>query len=176
MQSFQPVLFLDIDGVLNSNGFFKKIRNPQSALFIVEPGYKNLFDPDAIGHLNRICQATNCMVILTSSHRVTTSLPTINKMLNDHGFAYTVAGKTPDFVKKDGRLLERGGEIQAWLEEAQASSVLRLEPCILDDNGGLEPWAHRWIRTTFEAGLTADLANLAIYMMCAPLAFSRPAT
>jgi hypothetical protein len=140
----RPIVFLDIDGVLNTPntpGF----QTPQGKI-----------EPALVQNLNLIAGAfENGIDIVISSHwRVWHSLDSIMDMLHDAGLSYAkafVIDKTPDTGPT------RGNEIAAWLEK----NCDPVTPwCIIDDN----PWMlksqkSRFVMTDSEKGLTWDKAK-----------------
>ena len=59
------VLFLDIDGVLNSDSFFCSKYHNFLRLFRGEQGV--MHDPRAVKLLGKICKATNCKIVMSST-------------------------------------------------------------------------------------------------------------
>ena len=54
-----PVLFLDVDGVLNRTGF-----RPMTSV-----GLRSWIEPELAAHLNHVCMATGAALVLSSSWR-----------------------------------------------------------------------------------------------------------
>lgn len=132
------VIFLDIDGVLNSNQFAKATKN-KGMLGI---------DPKALALLHKIIQETQAVVVVSSSWRVTTTIPRLNYALR-----LDTTGATPTGG------YSRGEEIQRWLKLA-GESVSNF--VILDDADDMGELSGNLIQTSFETGLTDVLADVAI--------------
>ncbi|RYE85652.1 MAG: hypothetical protein EOO75_16720, partial [Myxococcales bacterium] len=88
----QPVLFLDIDGVLNSAAWLG--RFPGRCLTL--PGdAAEMLDPEAVRRLERIRQATGCRVVVSSSWRHALPLAEIERLLRQHGLRVEHLGGVP---------------------------------------------------------------------------------
>lgn len=94
------VIFLDVDGVLNSYDFFAKCRDDLSNLCEI--------DLAAVKLIQHAVEATRAIVILSSTWRLDRSL--IHQLI-DRGVP--IDGMTPRLDSFD----IRGHEIQAWLDE-----------------------------------------------------------
>lgn len=98
------VLFLDVDGVLNSR---------RSAVAFgkfpwdVEPADLPLFDNVAIGFIRKLCKETGCKIVLSSTWRGKEGMTEkIARVLD-----LPIIDKTPHKIAG-----KRGHEIQAWLD------------------------------------------------------------
>lgn len=110
------VLFLDVDGVLNSMTWFAS-QPPTSVTEV---------DPVAVRRIQRIVAATGCMVVLSSSWRGSAEL---EAKLRDAGVP--IDDVTPKYTDRD-----RGYEIQAWLiDHPEATEI-----AILDDDADAGNW------------------------------------
>lgn len=98
------VLFLDIDGVLNSTMYWWR-NNP------LPLGQAGAIDPDAVKHLNQIVERANPTIILSSSWRGTKSdgYLRVQSILAERGFVGALDGQTCWLN------CERHGEIADWL-------------------------------------------------------------
>jgi MoaA/NifB/PqqE/SkfB family radical SAM enzyme len=101
----KPLLFLDIDGVLNSI---------QYAIRTKIKGVWGL-DEDCVERLQRIVDATNCAIVVMSTWRRIHTLQEIADMLVEAGMYEPVPliGITP--VIRYGRGMVRGHEVREWL-------------------------------------------------------------
>jgi hypothetical protein len=98
------IIFLDIDGVLNSSKFIKRLGKSWTGAQI---------DPEAVSILNEIIRETEAKIVISSSWRIVFSLERINSILNDNGFVGEIIGETP---RVDWEPYSRGNEIQMWLD------------------------------------------------------------
>ena len=147
--SQMKIIFLDIDGVLNSR---KSLAN-----------FKSLWQlsPDNISQLNRIIDATNAKIVISSSWRYCKEISSEleSYLNNDCGIKGEIIGRTPVI----GFSRRRGCEIATWVEEWQGETIESF--VILDDGSDMEPFMDRLCQTSFEVGLTEKDADKAIKML-----------
>lgn len=133
----RPLIFLDLDGVLNSAASVKNsvLTPPSEAL-----------DRTCITVLNEIVRRTKAQVVISSSWRLLHPLAEIRRALQANGYDGdgdgnwdewgdgAIIGATPDLGILPGRCPPRGYEIWAWLE-SHISEVAPRYPglVILDD-------------------------------------------
>lgn len=130
------LLFLDADGVLNKASNFKK--RPYDLYYL---------DPGLITEAQRIVKETNCAIVLSSSWRLNSGAV---HEIKKHFQLFDVTPYRPGSL--------RGEEVRLWIEWHK-DSVSRY--AILDDNSdfyGSQPL----FKTTFDDGLTFDIANRVI--------------
>lgn len=100
----KPILFLDIDGVLNTFG-----SQPSGGLLGM--------NPEMVNRLERILDTVPTDVVLSSTWRMfPASLQRARMMIDSIGYEFHAT--TPEGGKTDGGLylaLRRGDEIKAWL-------------------------------------------------------------
>lgn len=96
------IIFLDIDGVLNSETSCKERGKIH---------YNDNPHPMHIKWLNYIVEKTNAYVVISSTWRRSTSSGMIGRLLFAYGFKGKVIDKTPCFESY------RGTEIKAWILE-----------------------------------------------------------
>lgn len=145
------ILFLDIDGVLNSAGFVKDLSARKERLQTDGyGGHSAWFDPGAIKRLNRIIGETEARVVLSSTWRIRWDIEDIQAILEARGgFMGEIIDKTPVI----GMERCRGAEINRWLEETDRSVESFV---ILDDDSDMTPHEDRLVQTSFEAGGLQD--------------------
>ena len=154
----QPVLFLDIDGVLNSDAWLGRHHGRRLTL----PDHAaEMLDPEAVGRLERIRQATGCRVVVSSSWRHTLPLAEIERLLRRHGFAGQLADRTPAGTS-------RTSEILAWLAAAGGPSLPHLALEDEPDPGADGFHRVRWLVTATADGLTERDAERAIRALSPP--------
>lgn len=162
-------LFLDIDGVMNSDA------DPKDCY-----GSPKLHeDPHGFGaywhshmlvqNVRTVVERHNLHVVLSSAWRLNWSLEDIAAIWRDHGWDYPLQDATPDLAQcidwskqRDGRLRfsepfgyrfpemgkqHRGLEIEMWLfKNVPYTDLPHTEILILDDRsdmGRLRPWLHQ---------------------------------
>lgn len=123
------VLFLDIDGVLNDNGYISSAQPGDGSLSIVDASYSNAheIDPERVALVNAIVERTGCEVVLSSAWRLLFGLERVAAWLRERGARFTLLDQTPGAgsVVAQNRvwprfsrwLPRRSDEIQAWLDE-----------------------------------------------------------
>lgn len=179
------VIFLDIDGVLNSHRYMKTGKFRKGASF--HDVNVSMIDPKTIKHLNSITDATGAKIVLSSSWRIY-RLPTkkaCQTLFDAVGIKGECIGLTscrPDEIRKTineyttrgwmDRVF-RGHEIHAWLlehdSEANWGTPEDIESfIILDDGSDMEYLTHRLVNTSWEVGLTKADAKKAIELLNEP--------
>lgn len=157
------VIFLDIDGVLNSNNSFAS--NHEWSKFFVKYmnssvndkiTYKMLdIDIDKIFMIRDICNLTGAKVVVSSTWRRSRYYPLIEEKLVSLGIP--VVGITP-YINSN-----RGAEIRKYLEENEVDDFVILDDEIFDDFNELENYL---VKTNFyEEGLTEELAEEAVRVL-----------
>ena len=143
------VLFLDIDGVVNSAESFKR-----------KAGYQkwNQIDPELAQRVRDIVAATHCHVVLSSSWR--------GSVENEDIIARHVTpllDRTPRMHRPVGtgmEYCERGREIKAWME---AHPTMEFQYAILDDDSDMLPEQKpNFFHTSWETGLTQEITQQVI--------------
>lgn len=140
------VLFLDFDGVLNSRALVDRVgwEPPLGSDRDLE-----IIDEGAIDLLNFVVRETGARIVVTSSWRATYALDALRSLLARRGFTGTVLDVTPQLT---GRL--RSAEIDRWLRDHDVESFAIVD----DDEEAGEGDRSRFVRTTYEAGLTREHA------------------
>ena len=155
------VLFLDIDGVLNSDDFLT-LAHAASGLsvtkFRADP-WRHL-DPVLVARLNRVVATTGAVVILSSDWRKAPRNPGVDgtqAALDRVGATFHLAGATPVLPGKTWRGACRGDECQAWLDAHPAVTAW----AAVDDRDDFGAWPSRLVQTDPMVGLTdADADRL----------------
>jgi hypothetical protein len=168
------ILFLDVDGVLNSNRSFLRANkatpttSERDFLFELSNTYYSGYplsvlthdllglDQECIAHLNLIIEATGAQVVVSSSWRYSHNIVGLQKLLEYRGFKGELIDSTP--VNYMGVEKLRGHEIQSWLN--LNPEVERF--VILDDNRGMAHLKKYLVQTDSKVGLTEADAMRAI--------------
>ena len=98
------VIFLDIDGVLNSDEYLDRIKN------LDIKGIEREIDVEKIKLLKKAIDETGAKVVLSSSWRYTRNAQYLKELLSNYGIYVAV---TPFIQNK------RGLEIKQWLSDNQ---------------------------------------------------------
>ncbi len=96
------VIFLDIDGVLNSDEYIKKVKKLHTQ------GIENEIDVNKVKLLKRAVDETKAKVVLTSSWRYTRKAQSLKDLL----LSYGIHVDTTPFINH-----KRGLEIKKWLSD-----------------------------------------------------------
>jgi hypothetical protein len=152
------VLFLDIDGVLNTKYWYTQVnRNTPKDKY----GYA--FDPNAVANLKRIVEESGADIVISSSWKCM-GLSQMEDMWRDRSLPGKIIGITPNSVS-DEMLLNadidsielfhiRGEEIKEWLT-THGKYVSHY--VIIDDMDNMLPEQQsHFVKTNPEVGITGD--------------------
>ncbi len=151
-----PLVFLDVDGVLNSQTWL--YSSEQQRLEVHYFGHEYLMmEPRAVELLNRLIEASGAEVVISSSWRHGFDPGQMQGFLDKRGFRGKVIGATPTWL---GNGNCRGDEIQAYIDES-AEGRGKATPnfgcpvpfVILDDDADMEHLMPKLVRTTWLDGL-----------------------
>lgn len=133
------IIFLDIDGVLNSAAFFKKMHN-----VYVCPDDK--LDPEAIHRLNKIVDTTKASIVLSSTWRIAwrSDLPGLQSFFKKNNIHGDVLGITP--INSNNR----GAQIEEWIDCCQDKIESFI---IIDDNDDMGRLSKYLVQTSIKDGL-----------------------
>ena len=141
------VIFLDIDGVLNSR---KYINSLGDGLFD-NPTYQ--MDPVAVARLNVITNATKAKIVVSSSWRLPflmhpTPLPALQACMQSYGITGDIIGMTCE--RANAVRNRRGKEIQIWIND-HYNDIEKF--VIIDDDTDMGRIRTHQVVTKFEDGL-----------------------
>ena len=161
------VIFLDIDGVLNTNWWYTQMdRNTPKDKY----GYA--FDPKAVANLKRIVEETGADIVISSSWKCL-GLTQMEEMWNDRNLPGKIIGITPNSVS-DELLLHadidsmelfhiRGEEIKEWLTK-HGKRVSNY--AIIDDMDNMLPEQQsHFVQTNPEVGIKKEDSEKAIIIL-----------
>ena len=141
------IIFLDIDGVLNSDKYFDSIDNKE-CMNLVDRLMLDI-DMSKVKILLEVINKTNAKVVITSSWRRMKLYPYIKERLISMGLP--VVGETPII---EGR---RGEEIKSYLLENRVSNYCIIDDEVFKDYKELEDYLV--VTDFYEDGLTIDHAK-----------------
>jgi hypothetical protein len=156
------LIFLDIDGVLNSRNYITKMGDLWD-----DPKYQ--MDPAAVARLNRITDATGASIVIISTWRLafTHCLDKLQACMASYGITGQVIGMTPDLVAMQGSLYvaraTRGGEVDQWMFD-NTMPMAKDNIVILDDET-VDGWQDVHIKTNFDDGLQDSHVDRAIALL-----------
>ena len=150
----QPVIFLDFDGVLNTEQY-------QAGLAVegkpTKDAWGPLFDPRAVENLRLILEATDAAIVISSSWRYALSLSSLRKMWEVRG----LPGEIFDTLACGATYISRGEDIECWLDKHGCPDYV-----IIDDLDDFSPAQHdRYVETNPIVGITDDDAQKAIEIL-----------
>ena len=147
------VIFLDIDGVLNTIEYIGRRR--ELGISGHDENGVSLFDPVMIERLNEIIIATNAKIVISSCWRM---LYTINELRNIWR-ERNILGEIIDTTSV-GSMRERGIEIREWLDEHENKIDSYV---ILDDDSDMLPSQFKnLILTNWKTGMNDEHVRKAI--------------
>lgn len=136
------ILFLDVDGVINTSKLIKEFGC-------------DYIDDDLVKIINFIVQKTNCKIVLSSTWRIKEK----DKKVVDSAFSkygVKIYDCTP-LIESSIEIIERKLEIKKWLENKKVEKF-----AIVDDWKDADI-GHSFFLTSEKDGITYDLAQKIIY-------------
>lgn len=126
-------IFLDIDGVLNSNDYFSSLEHIKRSKKLLDERFSpsiahnvSYIDPVAVENLNKLVKDTGAKVVVSSTWRFS---PDLSEIFKISGVEAPIFSITPS-----SRSRIRGEEIQAWLDKKAESPYKYV---ILDDDSDM---------------------------------------
>lgn len=108
-QNQNPLIFLDFDGVLNSQLWYVKTKGSRE---------RDDLDTQAISFLNELIAETGAKVVVSSTWRLGRTVEELQEILDRNGFKGEIIGKTRDLrLGEHGDCVLRGNEILCWIKE-----------------------------------------------------------
>ena len=157
-----PILFLDIDGVLNIRRS-TRLANSAAATAAMPKAHRSSFprfvhtrdiSAAAVTHLNALCRRSGVLVVVSSSWRLRGD---VRPTLVAHGVSCTFHEDWA--TDADGP--DRGAEIGRWLSRHGEPEYV-----VLDDwPSGLSCHSHRVVRPDFKLGLQAHDCDQALELL-----------
>ncbi len=110
-----PLIFLDFDGVLNSQLFYVRRKNGEFSTH--DLALCRDIDPEAVELLNNLIKKTDAKVVVSSTWRLGRTIKELQEILESAGFVGEVIDKTPSMNHGQyGDCILRGNEILAWIK------------------------------------------------------------
>lgn len=147
------VIFLDIDGVLNSEDLARKrIADFRGWNDTTNTKFYDFIDENAVKLISDLCEQYNIKLVISSSWRLSTLEKTIDDFSSDymlllHPLVPFIIGITP---RVESQI--RGEEIAIYLQ--QNSNIT--DYCIIDDSDMLKEQTSNFVQTSFWHGLTNE--------------------
>ena len=149
----KKLIFLDIDGVMNSTSFYEKTEN-----FVW-----GMFCPDAVRNLNQIVKETGAEIVISSAWRLHMMLDELQLIFNKNKVIPRIAYGTPRLQYKyyeNKTKVPRGCEIKLMMEIYEVAE----DYVIIDDDasGILLAQKDHFFQTDPDLGLTDDVRDKVI--------------
>lgn len=168
------VIFLDIDGVLNSHHWYLVNQQPDTDLPI---------DPRAAFNLKFIAEKVDVKIVISSARRLQFTVDQFNEMFRNLGLAADlVIGATPTTASFEA-LVPRIAEIDMWREEHK----IPWKNCAIIDDCSVAPncegskwlpkdptWPRQVVKIDQRDGLTYSKACEALDLLAGPRNWKRP--
>ena len=143
------IIFLDIDGVLNCELFYKNRK--QEGTYAQQS-----ICTDRVKWLNELCKDTGAKVVLSSTWRLGRTIEEIREIFTEVGGTFEVIDKTPN-LRHEGCV--RGNEIYDWIakntELIGCLGANYKDYVIIDDDSDMLLWqAEHFFKTDNYSGLT----------------------
>lgn len=133
------IIFLDFDGVLNHEAFYKERFKKRYEEGAMSHPYSEV-DPKSVANLNSLIEDTGAKVVISSTWRHS-GLDYCKDVLEFHGFKGEIIDITPN-LRSDNCL--RGNEILKWVKDNEELIGGRYynftEYVILDDDSDMLYW------------------------------------
>lgn len=157
------VIFLDIDGVLNSMDWYKRRTRVKSKTW--DEYHAQEFDPVALALIKRVISETGAKVVLSSTWRLSKEGVKFIK-----GLGIDILDVTPHLPRPTSTSVEyceRGKEIQAWIEKniEDRGEVVDRYVIIDDDTDMLPEQQEQFFNTDNRFGLTEPIAKEIIWYL-----------
>ena len=167
--NYEKILFLDMDGVLNSNFLIRRYIHNCEMHGMTDDEIRNkyfkefdhcteLIFPELAKNLNKICDETNCYIVWSSSWRRLSKYKNIEnaqQMFNKRNLpGFRLISYTPQRMSA----ISRACNIKDWIE-TYGKKVKKF--AILDDRTDAKYNTKRchYFQTSVEDGLTEKIAN-----------------
>lgn len=140
------IIFLDVDGVLNSVNYLIKVYHETHKS---HSGYDYPFDPNCLENLRELVIKTDSSLVISSTWRHSQEgMKKLLKVLSEYELDKLVIGCTPSLG------LSRGSEIKKYLSDLNPTSVVNF--IILDDDTDMDDLLPYLIHTNRQVGLTKE--------------------
>lgn len=157
------LIFLDIDGVLNSERYIEELRNQCKPL---SDDYGYLFDPIAVDNLKKIIERTQGLIVISSSWKYL-GIDEMISMWWDRKLPGKVIGVIPDAlpdgITGDLEMVGKGYGVAAYLQQNKLENVKYV---ILDDEQDfLSSQQAHFIKVNSFCGISVEDVQQAIHRL-----------
>lgn len=150
----QPVIFLDFDGVLNTEQYQARLAVESKP---TKDAWGPLFDPRAVANLQKIVEATDARIVISSSWRYIHKLGSLRMMWEVRGLPCGIH----DVVPHGATNISRGEDINWYLKKHGRPNYV-----IIDDIDDFFVSQHNhYVETNPIVGITEANAKMAIEIL-----------
>jgi hypothetical protein len=140
----QKILFLDIDGVLNSEEFYKNSFNSGEHL--------NRFDPSSVSFIKALVEEFSLKIVISSTWR----FGAVDRLMHELKRNKLLNYLYPDWFTPVIHPVHRGTEIKFWLDLHPEITDYAI---IDDDENILEEQKNNYVKTCLHKGMTIEHYN-----------------
>lgn len=165
------LIFLDIDGVLNSHPFLRawNERLPPGSVALSLKDHVDQINPAAVARLNRLIDETGANVVISSTWRKILSFTDLRKVFHRVGLRTELFSTTPVLNSTRGR------EIARWIEFRRRKMQLESFVILDDDDVDMDRLIGRLVQTKTETGLLDEHVEAAIALLNTPIGAKKAA-
>lgn len=150
----RPVIFLDFDGVLNTEQYQAQLAIEGK---LGKDAWGPLFDPRSVANLRKILEATDAAIVISPSWRWLFRLGSLRMMWE----VRELPGEIIDTIPCGAQYISRGEDIECWLDRNDRPDYI-----IIDDLDDFFPSQHdRYVETNPIVGITEADAIKAIEIL-----------
>lgn len=164
------VIFLDIDGVLNTIRAHKKAEQEHAERVSLPRSSKIRWDADCIQNLNELIRITGAQIVFSSCWRSGYEQGKENKairraeqLFREQGIVGRVIGVTDDKLFFNGKH-RRGEEIREWFKRHKNLKIKRYV-ILDDDNDFFKYQLYHHVKTNYEEGLSWIRVKEALHLL-----------
>lgn len=140
----QKILFLDIDGVLNSEVYFKSASHPDSI--------SSKFDPNGVELIKKLVEEFSLRIVISSTWRYGAT----DRLMHELKSAELIGYLYHEWFTPVIHPAHRGAEIKLWLElHSEVTDYIIID----DDENILEEQMCRFVKTDLHKGMTEEHLN-----------------
>lgn len=153
------IIFLDIDGVLNHELFYRDRHEKIKAKTWDVKHPQSEFDPSSVLFLNDLIKDTGAKVVISSTWRMGRDTKELRELMASVGFVGEIIDKTP-IMRQSG--VVRGNEIHKWIMDHTDSIGCATHEyrhyVILDDDSDMLYWQrNNFLLVDRHIGLTPNV-------------------
>jgi len=164
------IIFLDIDGVVNSDSFyidsplFERGFDVQTALEIFKQSPELLIDKKLLGHVKELSSILDASIVITSKWRFFCGKDDFLRMFDFHGWSNAPIIDLTKDLRSEGKC--RGDEVQLWLDTHSVNDYV-----IIDDIDDFHR-GQNFFKAHINYGFTKECLQQAVNMMPSDYAIS----